>query len=243
MTDMPRQLVLDLPHRAALGAEDFLVSRSNATAIAFIDRWPDWGRWPDWPLASAIVVGPRQAGKSHLAHVWQMKSKAGLVAASSLSSAAIDLLAEHGALVVEDVDRGIGDEQVLFHLLNLVREHRQSLLLTSRRPAGELEFALADLRSRLRALPSIIIETPDEELLRALLVKLFADRQLMIEPHVIAHIILHMERSAAAATRIVHAIDRQALAAHRKVTRALAAEVLAREKATLPDIDPEEIQP
>lgn len=229
MTDTPRQLVLDLPHRSALGAEDFLVSQSNLATIAFVDRWPDW------PQASAMVVGPRQAGKSHLAHVWQLKSGAGLLSAASLCRSTINLLDVHGALVVEDIDRGIGDESVLFHLLNLAREHHRSLLLTSRRPAGELQVHLADLRSRLRALPCIVIEPPDEALLGALLVKLFADRQLHVEPHVIAHIVLHMERSAAAAARIVHAIDQQALATQRKVTRALAADILSRDTTLSPE--------
>ncbi len=217
---MPRQLVLELPHRPAFGEEDFLVSRSNAAATDLVDRWPDW------PVASALVVGPARSGKTHLAHVWCHRTCAEIVQAATLDETAIGRLSLRGSLVVEDLDAGIGDEKALFHILNLAREHRQFVLLTSAVAPGDLQVRLPDLRSRLRALPVVQIEAPDEELLRALLVKLFADRQLTVEPHVIAYLALHMERSTEAAARIVEEIDHRALAARRKVTRALAAEVL-----------------
>jgi chromosomal replication initiation ATPase DnaA len=216
----PSQFVLDLPHRPALGAEDFLVSRSNAAAVALVDRWPNW------VLASALVVGPRSTGKTHLAHVWRLRSQAVGMSARALAESAIEALQSSGALLVEDLDRGIADERVLFHLLNMAREHNLSVLLTSARPPGELEVVLPDLRSRLRALPMVAIEMPDEALLRAVLVKLFADRQLAVEPHVLERIALHMERSMSAAGAIVAEIDRRALALQRRVTRTLAVEAM-----------------
>jgi chromosomal replication initiation ATPase DnaA len=220
MTASPRQLVLDLAHRSALGAEDFLVSRSNAAAVDLVDRWPAWPHW------AALVAGPAGSGKTHLANVWQLRSGAEALPAIGLSEAAVAELSGRSALAVEDLDRGIGEERVLFHLLNLAREHRLSILLTSRLPAGELHVALPDLRSRLRALPLVHIETPDEALLQAVLVKLFADRQLDVEPHVVSFIVRRMERSMAAATHIVAEVDRLALALRRKVTRAIAAAAL-----------------
>ena len=221
MTGAPEQLVLDLPHRAALGLEDFLVSRSNAAAVDLVDRWPEWPHW------AAVVVGPEAAGKSHLAQVWRLKSGADVVSGPDLSEAEIERLERARALLVEDIDRGIGDERALFHLLNLAREHRLSILLTTRRAHGDLEIALPDLRSRLRAAPLTTIDVPDEALLKSVLVKLFADRQLAVEPHVIGHLALHMERSMRAANGIVAAADRLALARQRRVTRAIAAEALA----------------
>ena len=220
MTGASRQLLLDLAQRPALGAEDFLVSASNQAAADMIDRWPDW------PLASVMVVAPARAGKTHLANVWRLKSGAARLEAKALGEE--DVASANGALLVEDLHDGVANERALFHLLNLVREHRLSMLLTSRVPPGELDVRLPDLRSRLRALPLVSIARPDEGLLKAVLVKHFSDRQLAVEPHVISHLALHMEQSMEAAADIVAEIDRLAMASHRKVTRALAAEALAR---------------
>jgi chromosomal replication initiation ATPase DnaA len=217
----PRQLVLDLGHRPALGAEDFLVGRSNAAAVALVDRWPDW------PGRAAVVVGPPRSGKTHLAHVWQNRSAAGAIPARELSERAIAMLREVGSLVVEDLDRGIGSEPLLFHLMNMAREHGWSLMLTSRSAPGDLMVALPDLRSRLRAAVMVEIAPPDDGLLSAVLVKHFADRQLSVEPQLIAWLVANMERTMAAAAAVVAELDRVALATRRKVTRTLAAEILA----------------
>jgi chromosomal replication initiation ATPase DnaA len=222
MSDGPAQLLLDLPHRAALGAHDFLISPSNHAAADMVDLWPAW------PQASVVVVAPPHAGKTHLGNVWRLKSGATRLEAHSLREADVPAAAAHGAVLVEDLHAGIADERALFHLLNLVREHKLSMLLTSRTPPGEIDATLPDLRSRLRALPLVAIEAPDEVLLKAVLVKHFADRQLAVEPGVIAYIALRMERSMEAAAMIVADIDRAAMAAHRKVSRTLAAESLAR---------------
>jgi chromosomal replication initiation ATPase DnaA len=226
MTADPAQLVFDLAQRSALDAEDFFVSASNAAAVGIVDGWPAWSHW------AAVVSGPVGAGKSHLVNVWRSKSNAACVMASDVGEATVlgfgSASADSQALAIENLDGGIGDERVMFHLLNLAREHKLSILLTSRVPPGELDVTLPDLRSRLRALPHVAIEPPDETLLGAILVKLFADRQLAVEPHVVAHLQRHMERSTEIATGVVNEIDLLALATHRKVTRALAAEALAR---------------
>lgn len=219
----PEQLVFDLPHRQALAREDFLVSGSNAAAVALVDGWPDW------PTHTAIVVGPAGSGKTHLSTVWRLRSGADALSASEIDDGAVRRLEAAGALAIEDIDKGIADERVFFHLLNLARQQGHSVLATSRVPPGDLEIALPDLRSRLRALPMVLIEEPDDGVLKAVLVKLFQDRQLLVDPHVIGHLALHMERSLAAAQRIVERCDTLALAQRRKVTRALAAEALAEE--------------
>jgi chromosomal replication initiation ATPase DnaA len=221
MTAAPRQLAFDLAHRQALGAEDFLVSSSNEAAVEMIDRWPHW------PHPASLVAGPQGSGKSHLANVWRLRSGAATISAAALDDAAVAGLPDGGALVVEDLDRGIADEKALFHLLNRARESKLAVLITSRLPPGEQEFRVPDLRSRLRALPLVEVQPPDEVLLKAVLVKLFSDRQLNVEPAVIDFLSLRMERSMAAANGIVAAIDQLALAKQRRVTRPLAAEALA----------------
>jgi len=226
---VPEQLVLDLGHRTALGAEDFLVGHSNAAAVALIDAWPDW------PAPAALVIGPPRSGKTHLAHVWQAQSGASILAAAAISDATVGLFERAGALIVEDLDAGIACERTLFHLLNLSREHRAGLLLTSAVPPGDLSVTLPDLRSRLRAAAVVAIAAPDDGLLQAVLVKHFTDRQLIVDPNVIGWLLRNMDRTMAEAARVVDAIDRLGLASRRKVTRALAAEALARLRAGASD--------
>lgn len=221
MTGRPVQLALAFEHRPALEAEDFIVTSANTAAVAMLDRWQDW------PQRAAVVVGPEKSGKSHLANVWRLEAAADRAAARDIGEAHIGVLSATRAMVVEDLHEGIASERALFHLLNLARELSGALLLTSAIAPGELAIRLPDLRSRLRALPVATIAPPDEALIHALLVKLFADRQLAVEPHVVDYLARHVERSTGAVGAIVAEIDRRALAAQRGVTRALAGEALA----------------
>lgn len=220
MTPAPRQLVFDMPHRDALGEEDFLVSQSNAAAVALVDSWPEW------PVRAGVISGPAGSGKSHLVHVWQSKSGARIVKACDISASEVPNLAASGVLAIEDLDKGCVDEQALFHLLNLVREQKIFVLLTSATRPGDLPIRLPDFSSRLKALPLAEIAPPDDALLSAVLVKQFADRQLAVEPAVIAYCLVRMERSMDFARRLVSEIDNLALTMQRAVTRALAAKAL-----------------
>ncbi len=132
MGDRPRQLAFDLPLDPRYGREDFLVSRSNETAYALIERWPDWA---DTIL---LLVGPAGSGKSHLASIWAETAKAWTVDAFEVTHERVPHLVSNGALVVEDMDRLNRDEAALFHLLNLARERKASLLITCEDPPGPL---------------------------------------------------------------------------------------------------------
>jgi chromosomal replication initiation ATPase DnaA len=216
---VPRQLALALPHAESFAREDFLAGASNAAALAMIERWPDW---PDRALA---LIGPEGAGKSHLAAIWAEKAGARRVAARALRE--VDLLAAlaTGALVIEDASARL-DERALFHLLNLIREEEAYLLLTAHAAPTTWAVALPDLASRLRALPVVAVGAPDDALLRALLVKLFSDRQLAVDENLIGYLATRIEHSFAAARKTVERLDREALRQQRPVTRALAAETL-----------------
>lgn len=219
MITTPEQLVFELPHRTAMGLEDFLVSRSNEAAVDLVDRWPDW------PIGAAVIAGAKGSGKTHLANVWLSRANGKAFEASAISRDTVPAVAASGAVLIEDIQRA-SDEAALFHLLNLVREQRLQILLTTDTAPGDLPITLPDFRSRLKALPLATIEPPDDALLRAVLVKLFADRQLTVEPQLVDYVLVRMERSMLAAERFVSAADRRALALQRRVTRAIAAATL-----------------
>ena len=174
----PQQLAFDLVYRAALGRDDFLVGPANSAAVDAIDGWQAWSQ------NALAISGPAGAGKTHLVEVWRSGSSALRVPAAELEEPIVQRAVAAGALAVENIDLGIADEQTLFHLFNLARERRLSLLVTSRALPGELDVRLPDLRSRLRAMALVRIEPPDAALLRALLVKLLADRQQSVVPGV-----------------------------------------------------------
>ena len=221
MAAAPSQLPLPLRHTPQYDRDSFLSGPSNNAALALIERWPDW------PARIVLLSGPAGSGKTHLAHIWAARSGAAFIPAAELDRVAPAHLLRTTALVVEDVAAGSVPENPLFHLINSAAEAGAGLLITSRVPAPDWRVGLADLRSRLRMAAPVEMEAPDEVLLRKVLVKLFADRQLTVEKPVVDYLLLRMERSLNAAVRLVEALDREALAAGRRITRPLAARILS----------------
>ena len=236
MNAIPRQLPLALGFSERFGREDFLAGPSNEAALALVERWPDW------PSPAVALVGPEGAGKSHLAAVWAKSSGARSIASAAITLAGAPTALATGALVIEDLrEEGLREEDLraeglregscedtaLFHLLNLAREQGAFLLVTARTPPSSWAVRLRDLASRLRALPVVTLAPPDDALLRAVLVKQFADRHLDVDEDVIGYLTTRIERSFAGARAIVAEIDHEALRRQkRKVNRALAADLL-----------------
>lgn len=222
-TAPPKQLTFDLPLDPRYGREDFLVSPANEAAYGLIEAWPEW---PDTVL---LLSGPPGSGKSHLASIWATRAHAWTVPAPDLCGDQVTHLVSNGALVVEDIDRAAGrDEAALFHLLNVARERRCPLLLTASGPVDGLGLKVADLRSRLRLAPGVEILPPDDALLRAVIVKLFSDRQIVIDLSVVEAVALRIDRSLARAREVVTELDRDALGRGRRITKPLALAVLDR---------------
>jgi chromosomal replication initiation ATPase DnaA len=216
----PRQLAFALPHAESLTRDDFLEGPANSAGLALVDSWPDW------PNRTMLLVGPEGSGKSHLAAIWAEQAGARSTTAYALTAAAVPGALATGALVVEDLKPSEFDERALFHLLNLAREDEASVLITAREPPSAFEVELRDLRSRLRALPTVSLLPPDDQLFRALIVKFCADRQMAVDETVVSYLANRIERSFAAARRAVELLDTEALRLGRPVTRALAAELL-----------------
>jgi chromosomal replication initiation ATPase DnaA len=216
----PRQLALALDHAESFAREDFLSGPSNATALALIESFPDW------PGRAAVLVGPEGSGKSHLAAIWATNAGARFLGARALAEADLPAALTTGALVVEDIAPGDFDERALFHLLNFAREQEAYLLLTARTAPGGWNVSIRDLASRLKVLPVVALAAPDDALLRAVLVKLFADRQLLVDESLVGYVATRIERSFAAARAVVARLDREAMRLQRPLTRALAAEIL-----------------
>ena len=216
----PRQLAFALPHAESLTRDNFQEGPANAAALALIDSWPEW------PSRTMLLVGPKGSGKSHLATIWAEQAGARSTTAHALTAANVPAALATGSLVVEDLNEATFDERALFHLLNLAREDQAHVLITARVAPTALEIELRDLRSRLRALPVVTIQPPDDQLFRALIIKFCADRQLPVDEALVSYLAARIERSYVAARQAVEFLDSEALRLGRPVTRALAAEVL-----------------
>lgn len=221
---MHRQLALDLTVPPALSRDDFLTTAANRDALAMLDE-PN--RWPQGRL---LLIGGAGAGKSHLARFWADEHEAPIIRASSIAPACVDaLIGWGGALVVENAHEiaGISEaEDALFHLWNLAGARRALLLITARMAPRDWGILLPDLLSRLESAAQAVLGPPDDALLPAVLVKLFADRQIQVAPDVVDWLAARMERDLGLARMLVAAIDRKSLADRRPVTRRLAAELL-----------------
>ena len=213
-----RQLPLDLALPPRMGREDFLPAAPNATALAAIDTTPLW------PQGRLLLHGPRGSGRTHLAAIWAAESRA-----ARLSGATLALPEPAPAYAVDDADAVAGDparEEALFHLMNRALAEGAPLLLTARDTPGTWGLALPDLQSRLLAMSTARLERPDDALLRMVLVKLFDERQIDVGEDTLAYLLRRIDRSLGAARDVVAALDRAALSRHRRVSRALACDIL-----------------
>ena len=223
------QLTLALGNRAATGAGDFLTAESNAEAVRWISLWPAW------PYPALALYGPPGTGKSHLLSVWCERSRAAVLDAGTLGEAdPVSLLEGTRCVAIDGAATVAGNaaaEQTLFHVFNLLRDSGGYLLVADRDPPGRWSLTLPDLASRLRAAPVAVLGEPGDDLLAPLLVKLFADRQLRVGKDVLAYLLLRMERSAAAAYRLVDRLDGAGLTAQKPITIRIARAVLGEEGA------------
>lgn len=217
------QLVFELGHTPSHGETDFVVGVGNELAYGHILAFPDW------PGPLTLITGPASSGKSHLARIWAVRA-----GAASPSPDEIEALSARGgadALVVEDVDRLGYEETALFHLVNQSMRDRRPLLMTAREPVANWPFRTDDLKSRARLAAHFSVLTSDDIHLSQMLVKLFEDRQISVDPRVVAYLVARMERSPEEAVALVSMSDEIALARGSAVTRAVAAEALALRQA------------
>ncbi len=217
-----RQLALELSTRFAYGREDFLVAPCNSDAVAWIDRWPVW------PGGMLAIYGSPGCGKTHLTQVWREVANAQLVELSSLEDLTRDVqLSKNTADFVLEIDETSFLERDLLHFLNTIADQQRTILITGRNPPARWPVELPDLRSRLRAVSAVGVSPPDENTLRAVLVKLFSDRQLKVGEELIEFLCARIERTFDSARKTVVALDAAAMLAQRRIGIPLAREVLS----------------
>lgn len=219
-----QQIPLEFPVRSAMGREDFMIGESNQDAVGWIDQWPEW------PAPALFLNGPAASGKSHLSAVWQSRTKAAVINPQDLLENEAELLAQAAPnVVIDGVDTWLSDKQAettLFHLYNIFKEEKRTMLLTGRAAPSHIDFAIPDLASRLRAAPCASIKSPDDTLLQNIIVKMFVDRQIQIGEAELKYLMPRMERSFKFISDIVAKSDEFALSQKRPVTIAVLRDAL-----------------
>lgn len=206
---MAKQIPLLYPVTPAMGEEDFQQSPSNEAAVRMVTAHHGPG--------ALLLLGPRGTGKSHLAQIWMKRHNAKPLDAHSDAA----LLRSGGSFVWEDADKtewNVTEQESAFHVLNLVREECATLLITATEPPAHWPLTLADLRSRLLAIPVAQIETPDDTLTAGLLLKHLNDRQLRVSEDVLNYLVTRTPRDGAAIADLVDMLDKAALAEARALT-------------------------
>jgi len=210
-----RQLALELGHTPSLIEADFIIGDSNKLAFQHVAAWPDWAG----PFA--LVTGPAKSGKSHLAGIWMERSGAKPANPADMAAGGHD-----GPVLIEDADRAGYDEAELFGMLNQCLQQGRSVLMTARAEPGNWPYATDDVNSRVRLAAHFRLNPPTDIELSQMFVKLFADRQVSVDPKVIAYLVTRMERAHETAVALVEAMDDLALSRGSAITRRVAAEAL-----------------
>ena len=215
-----KQIVLDFSPQKQYGRQDFMVSKCNFQALKAVELWPKW------PFFALLIFGPSGCGKTHLAHIFADHVRlaankvfpVGFIQACDIKTSKVEKLHKNNpCLVVENVSAKI-DEEAMFHLFNIYQNEGGYILMTSHFPFARINFKLPDLKSRLNMVPRIPISEPDDDMLEALIVKLFSDRQIIITTDVLSYIVQNMERSFTYAQKLVSAADAISLSYKRAVS-------------------------
>jgi chromosomal replication initiation ATPase DnaA len=212
------QLTLKFPPRQRYIAADFLHAPCNAAALTWL------ARTSDWPNQRLAVWGEAGNGKTHLIHIWAERVGAVLLDGPSLHG--LPDLPSCGGIAVDEADATV-HEAAMLHLLNAAREAGLPVLMAGRVPPSRWQTRLPDLASRLRAVSAVEIGAPDDELLRALLIRLINERQLLVSEVVHEWLLRRLPRTPGALRDAVARLDEVALAGGSAITRTLAASALA----------------
>jgi chromosomal replication initiation ATPase DnaA len=215
MADRPRQLPLPFEHEPQFADVDFLVAPSNAEALAFL------ARTADWPHGRLALWGEAGTGKTHLLRIWAARTGATRLDGPTLPP---EPDAPEHPVAVDAADAAA--ERPLLHLLNSAAEAGQPVLLAGRTAPARWPVGLPDLASRLRAVTAVEIRAPDDALLRVLLLRLLAERQIAVPEAVQDWLRERLPRTPAAIRDVAVRLDRASLAAGKRVNRAMAAAAL-----------------
>jgi len=198
------QLLLELDYKTNFNEHDFYLSKSNSNAFNLINKWPEWDK------KILNISGEKFSGKSHLANIFKLKSNAFLVSGNTIDNSIFQSLKLYESIIIDDFE-SCKNEEILYSIFNLIDQDSKYMLINSLKPISEIKFNLPDLSSRSKNCLYAEIENPDDELLFAIILKNFSDRQIKIEKKIINFIISRIDRSYRKIDEFIYKIDELSL--------------------------------
>ena len=194
------QQIFNFENNKSLNANDFFVSRSNYYAYELINSWPKWEK------KIVNICGEKYSGKSHLSNIFIQKFKGRIIYANTVNNETLNSLKTYENIVLENFSKSV-NENLIYSLFNLMDQDNKYLVINSQIPINEIDFKLDDLKSRLKNCLVAKIQNPDDEMIYALIVKNFADRQISLDKKLIDFIIKRIDRSYGKIFEFIYKID------------------------------------
>ncbi len=198
------QLLLDLDHKKNFNDHDYYVSKSNYFAFSIIDKWPKWEK------KILNIYGEKFSGKTHLANIFRSKSNALLINNSNIKDDIFKKVKLFESIIIDDFKNNF-DEKIIYSIFNLVDQDNKYLLINSEKPFNEIGFKLPDMISRSKNCLLAELESPDDDLIFAIIIKNFSDRQIKLEKKIIEFIINRIDRSYSKIYEFIYKIDELSL--------------------------------
>jgi len=210
-----KQLYFEMPNKQALGIEDYIITDSNNFAFDLIVKMVKG------EINFALISGPPYSGKTHLSKILikNARNYKTLYFDRDYQNL-LNRFEDSDFFILENIDNVKHDkfEEKLFHIINLAKENNKKLLMTSRKPISEIDLNLEDLKSRLNSILEAKIKEPDDQLMELLLIKIFNDKQLKINPNIIDFLLSRLERSYESINLFIEKIDKFSLEKGKKIT-------------------------
>ena len=213
------QLLLNFEYKQNFKDEDFYVSSSNYYAFKLINSWPKWEK------NFLNICGARYSGKTHLTNIFLKKFKGTKIDANSFENKNLKELKIYENIILENFDQNV-DESLIYSLFNIIDQDNKYLIINSLIPISEISFKLNDLRSRAKNCLIAKIDKPDDELMFAIVLKNFSDRQITIDKKLIDFIIKRVDRSYDKIFEFIYKIDEISLKKKKSIDFKIIKEVL-----------------
>jgi len=199
-----KQLLLDFDYNNNFNDHDYYVSKSNYFAFNIIDKWPRWEK------KIVNISGEKFSGKTHLANIFKSKSKALLINHNKINDDIFKKIKLFESIIIDDFDNNL-NEKIIYSIFNLVDQDNKYMLITSEKPINEIKFKLPDMISRSKNCLVAKLESPDDELIFAIILKNFSDRQIKLEKKIIEFIINRIDRSYSKIYEFIYKLDELSL--------------------------------